>query len=66
MKTTVVNPDKLSAAGPFTPEMARQILIEVRKTNVGGQYGFRIRCIADQTGDIRLIQSAARYADDHA
>jgi hypothetical protein len=80
-KTTLVNPNNIQPTEPadkwqdklnlpkgaeITPYQALRSNIEMRKTNVAGIYGFRIRCISDETGDTRLIQAATKYADDYA
>lgn len=79
--TTLVNPNdiqdgrsadkwqdklKLPKGAEITPYQALRAVIEMRKTNVAGDYGFRIRLLSDETGDPRLVHAATQYADDHA
>jgi hypothetical protein len=65
-RIAIVDHAKVTDAHPFTPELAARMVIEMRKLNRPGERGFRIRCIADQIGDTRLIQAAGQYADDHS
>ena len=65
-KTTIVNPTKPPANVEFPLELLAHVAIEKRATNIAGIYGFRVRCIADDTGEARLIMAAAQYADDYA
>ena len=65
-KAKIVNPDKMPKNAQFTPELAMQRTIEKRPTNIAGQYGFRIRCLCDASGDARLALIGAKYADMHA
>jgi len=65
-KVLIVNPTREIWPHEFTREAAQRAQIEIRKTNIAGQYGFRVRSLTDATADVRLILAAARYADDHA
>ena len=64
-KTIVLDPSKLPRV-EFSPELAARCVIEMRTLNRAGEYGFRVRLLSDETGDVRLIQAATQYADDFA
>jgi hypothetical protein len=65
-KTTIVDPEKMPSAAEISRWQAARAVIEMRKTNIAGEYGFRIRLLSDATGDTRLIMAATQYADDYA
>lgn len=50
----------------ITPDQAKHATIEIRAGKLAGEYGFRVRTLADETADVRLIHAAVRFADDYA
>lgn len=65
-KTLIIDPAKPPAGIEFPVELLTHVAVEKLPTNIAGHYGFRVRCLADDTGDARLIMAAAQYADDYA
>lgn len=64
--TFLVNPRKLPKNASFTPEMAARHEIEKIPTPRAGQYGYRVRTIADSAKSARITLIATKYADLYA